>query len=99
MHKWRIIQELFLQWFPAYVTMVLASMNDSVLLDELAQLAITVPQTVSAVQSALATDLTNLLNIHWLSWLLAVNAAAKSYEALVLYFDDQANKDVTAEGI
>ena len=51
------IRELFLQRLPTNVRMVLASTNDSVPLDELAQLAdkiveVAVPQTVSAVQSA-----------------------------------------------
>ena len=51
------IRELFLRRLPTNVRMVLASTNDSVPLDELAQLAdkiveVAVPQTVSAVQSA-----------------------------------------------
>ena len=51
------IRELFLQQLPTNVRMVLASTNDSVPLDELAQLAnkiveVAVPQTVSAVRSA-----------------------------------------------
>ena len=37
--------------------------------------------------------------IRWLSRLQAVKAVVQSYEALVVYFDDQANEDVTAEGI
>ena len=41
--------------------------------------------------------LQKLFDIRWLSRLQALKAIVKSYEAL--YFDDQANEDVTAEGI
>ena len=43
--------------------------------------------------------LQKLFDIRWLSRLQAVKAVVQSYEALVTYFDDQSNKDVTAEGI
>ena len=40
--------------------------------------------------------LQKLFDIRWLSRLQAI---VKSYKALILYFDDQANENVTAEGI
>lgn len=40
-----------------------------------------------------------LFDIRWLSRLQAVRVVIRSYEALVTYFDDQANKNVTAEEI
>ena len=40
--------------------------------------------------------LQKLFDIHWLSRLQAVKTIVKSYEALILYFDDQANE---AKGI
>ena len=43
--------------------------------------------------------LQKLFDIHWLSRLQALKAILRSYEALILYFDDRANEDVTAEGI
>ena len=43
--------------------------------------------------------LQKLFDIRWLSRLEAVRAIVRSYEALVTYFDDQSNEDVTADGI
>ena len=43
--------------------------------------------------------LQKLFDIRWLSRLQAVRAIIRSYEALVTYFDDQSNEDITAEGI
>jgi len=43
--------------------------------------------------------LQKLFDIRWLSRLQAVKAVVQSYKALVTYFDDRSNKDVTAEGI
>ena len=43
--------------------------------------------------------LQKLFEICWLSQLHVIKAALHSYEALVVYFDDQANEDVTAEEI
>lgn len=40
-----------------------------------------------------------MFDIRWLSRLQAVKAVVLSYEALVLYFDNEAVKDVTAEGL
>ena len=40
-----------------------------------------------------------LFDVRWLSRLEAVKAIVRSYEALVMYFDDQADKEVAAEGI
>ena len=55
------MRELFLQRLPTNVRMVLASTDDTVSLDELAQLAdkiveVSVPQSVSAVQSTNLSD-------------------------------------------
>ena len=43
--------------------------------------------------------LQKLFDIHWLSRLQAVKVIVKSYKALILYFGDQTNEDITAEGI
>lgn len=43
--------------------------------------------------------LQKLFDIRWLSRLEAVKAIVHSYEALVTYFDDQSNEDITADGI
>ena len=45
--------------------------------------------------------LQKLFEIRWLSQLHlhVIKAVLQSYEALVVYFDDQANEDVTADGI
>ena len=43
--------------------------------------------------------LRKLFDVRWLSKLEAVKAIVCSYEALVMYFDDQAEKEVAAEGI
>ena len=40
-----------------------------------------------------------LFDICWLSRLQAVRAVVRSYEVLVTYFEDQSNKDITADGI
>ena len=40
-----------------------------------------------------------LFDIRWLSRLQAVRAVVRSYEVLVTYFEDQSNKDITADGI
>ena len=40
-----------------------------------------------------------MFDIRWLSQLQAFKAVIQSYEALAMYFDDQANEDVTTEGI
>ena len=55
------IRELFLQRLPANIRMVLASTSDSVLLDDLAQLAdkiveVSAPQSVSTVRSSNLSD-------------------------------------------
>ena len=43
--------------------------------------------------------LQKLFDIRWLSRLEAVRAIVCSYDALVTYFNDQSNGDVTADGI
>ena len=40
-----------------------------------------------------------LFDIRWLSRFQAVRAVVRSYEVLVTYFEDQSNKDITADGI
>jgi len=43
--------------------------------------------------------LQKLFDIRWLSQLQVVRVIVCSHEALVTYFNDQSNEDVTAEGI
>ncbi|XP_065892733.1 zinc finger protein 862-like [Dysidea avara] len=52
-----------------------------------------------ALSVSQAYQIQKLFDIRWLSRLQAVRAVVRSYEVLVTYFEDQSNKDTTADGI